>query len=206
MKGKIDFIDHPLPECTDEQIPVQLGIPIKFGFLGLATKQKGFFEFLDAARFIGSKHPGKAQFHLIGRIHPDYRNKALPEIEFLETKVGDKPLERDEYIQRLKALHYVCLFYHGTYYDYSASGVLLDCVAWEKPVVATPTRTIKILGEKYGEIGYICNIENVVHVIEMIVQKTDSKSYHNQIEAMRRLKQSRNRSAQATKFKSMLKV
>lgn len=204
LKKNIAFIDHPLPMYSDEITPTAFNPPLHFGFLGLATKQKGFFKFLEAAKVIVSKYPGKARFHLIGRIHSDYRKMDLPELAFLATSAGSEALGRHEFIHRLKALHYVCLFFQGTHYDYSASGVLLDCVAWEKPLMATPTRTIRQLEKKYGEIGHICDSADMVQMIEGILQNPDASRYHNQIAGMRRVKQSRSLPAQAIKFRHLL--
>jgi len=204
LKEKIGFIDHPLPQYTDELTPTSFNPPFHFGFLGLATKQKGFFTFLEIAKYILSKYPEQACFHLIGRIHPDYRHMDLPELAFLATRAGNEPLERPEFINRLRTLHYVCLFFQGSHYDYSASGVLLDCVAWEKPVVATPTPTIQQLQKKYGNIGYIGGIEDVVRTVERIVRNKDARRYHSQINAMRRVKQARSLPTQAARFRNLL--
>jgi hypothetical protein len=204
LKEKIGFIDHPLPQYGDDITPAAFNPPLHFGFLGLATKQKGFFKFLEVAEIIVSKYPEKARFHLIGRIHSDYRNSDLPGLKFLATSADKAPLERREFIDRLKALHYVCLFFQGSHYDYSASGVLLDCVAWEKPVMATPTPTIRQLDKKYGEIGYICDSADMVRMIESVIQNQDASRYHNQIAGMRRVKQSRSLPAQAMKLRYLL--
>ena len=49
---------------------------------------------------------------------------------------NNERLSRAEYTDRIKRLHYVCLFY-DSYYDYCASGVLMDSIAWKKPIVAS---------------------------------------------------------------------
>ncbi len=74
---------------------------------------------------------------------------------FLSEMPGTERMSRDEYINRLKNLHFVCLFY-DKYYEFSASGVLMDSIAWGKPIVATRLPIFENLENLYGDIGYLC--------------------------------------------------
>ena len=203
LQNNIDVLDHPMP--IDEQ-PVETNnysLPIQFGFLGLTTKHKGFFKYLNLAYDISSRYPGLANFHVIGRLHKSYVGVDLPEMAVLSTKPGTERLSRDEYTQSVNQLHYVCLF-HDKYYELSASGVLIDSVAKEKPIIATRLPIFENLERRFGEIGYLCTNGEFSKTIGNILGNIDSNRYNRQVLNMHRVKVSRTSESLAKQYRKLV--
>jgi hypothetical protein len=86
----------------------KLETPVRIGFMGAASKEKGFGAFLEIAR--RAAEPG-VEFHAIGRLGTDMAGEDLG---FLATKpMLDEKVGRAEYVERLAGLHYVCMPHPG---------------------------------------------------------------------------------------------
>ena len=199
----VHLIEHPIPPGRFEAVPVRLEMPLQFGFLGLGTKQKGIFAFIDVASKIKKQYPGKADFHVVGRLHQDVDREELPAIDCLTTKPSEHRLDRDIYEKLVRQLHYVCLFFEGRQYDVTASGVLLDCIGHEKPIVTSNVALFKTLEERYGDIGFICNDGQYERVIATLIEKPDPQRYRRQVENLRKAKNARSPSQLALKIKAL---
>ena len=188
-------LDHPIPiDKNLENDALDLDItkdqPIEFGYLGRATKQKGFFRYLDAAAEITNKFPGQAKFHYIGRVPDKIRQRCRSKMAFLTENPDNKRLSRSEYVDRIKRIHYVCLFY-DTYYDYCASGVLMDSIAWKKPIIASKIGLFESLQNGFGDIGHLCQLNEINKTIIDILNKRDNKRYKIQMKNLGHLKTSK---------------
>lgn len=142
-----DFVGlpHPLlPAEIHRPSPSSEFRPLRVGFLGLATRQKGFDVFLQLAERLTRRHPGRVEFHAIGS-RPI--SEAAVETPFLATAPSATKLSRAEYLDLARRLHYVCLPYQGSHYELTASGVLLDAIANALPVIASRTPTVDRLFE-----------------------------------------------------------
>ncbi len=186
----IKVLDHPIPGDSQPLKIIELNEPIQFGFLGRASESKGFLEFLSAASEISRRFPGKANFHLIGWILDYQQKQNIPEIKFLTDKPATHCLNRTEYVKRLGQLHFVCMFYRREY-EFTASGVLLDSVKYEKPIITTPLPIFEHLNNRFSNIGYLCHNDNMVDMISSIISKLDTSHYKQQVQNMRQLKNSR---------------
>ena len=122
--------------------------PFVVAHLGLATLSKGFDTFVELARMA---LPGIA-FRSIGHLHSSL---AHLDTSCLERQPSSHPLPRDQFERSLSEVHYVCIPYHGQYYEYAASGVLMDAIAFGKPVIAIQTPLLKDLLKRYGPIGHV---------------------------------------------------
>ena len=195
LNGHMVVLDHPIPieknyETNDSDLEFKKGQPIHFGYLGRATKQKGFFRYLDAAAEITNKFPGQAKFHYIGRVPDKIRQRCRSKMAFLTENRTINRLSRSEYVDRIKRIHYVCLFY-DTYYDYCASGVLMDSIAWKKPIIASKIGLFESLQNGFGDIGHLCQLNEINKTIIDILNKRDNKRYKIQMKNLGHLKTSR---------------
>ena len=202
-KGCVHLIEHPIPPGNAPKNDNRLEVPIQFGFLGLGTKQKGALTFLKVASKIKSKYPDKADFHFIGRLHDDIKAGDLPGIEYLMTKPTDSRLERDLYERLVRQMHYVCLFFEKSHYDVTASGVLLDCIGRETPIVTSNIALFQNLEERYGDIGFICNDGQYEQMIAKLIENPDPQRYRRQVENLRKAKKARSPSQLALKIKAL---
>jgi glycosyltransferase involved in cell wall biosynthesis len=199
----IKVFEHPLPLDTGNNPGLPEQGPIRFGFLGLATRQKGLFKFLAAAAETTRRFPGRAEFHLVGRLHESYAPGKLPDLQVLATGPAPTPLERAPYVARLQKLHYVCLFFERDYYRLTASGVLLDCIAYEIPIISRRIPIVEDLTREFGEIGYLCEPADYAGTIAAILEHPDPEAYSRQVANLRRVKASRSPEALAQKLRAL---
>lgn len=199
LQDNIVVLDHPISSETHVSAATHLCHPVQFGFLGLATKQKGFSQYLKVAAYITKLFPGKAEFHVIGKLSEEYAGSIHSDMTYLSSKPDTEPLDRDEFDQRLGRLHYVCLFY-DQHYEFSASGVLMDCISWQKPVIATKLPIFESIENNFGDIGYLCSPDDFVNTCETIIINNDVNRYDNQINNMGQAKRSRSPESLARKY------
>lgn len=206
LEDRIVVLDHPIPLDGNARKANDLSFPVQFGYLGLANEHKGFSKYLTVAREITSKYPGRAKFHVIGRVQNQYKNLRIPEIDFLGEKPGSERLSRDEYARHVNELHFTCLFFQDRHYEFSASGVLMDSIAWEKPVIASQLPIFRNIETAFGDIGYLCNNGSFSRTIETILTRTDSDHYRQQVLNMRKVKVSRSPESLAGKYRELVEI
>ena len=100
-------------------------------------------------------------------------------------------------------MHYVCLFFEGKHYDVTASGVLLDCIGREKPVITSNIALFQKLEERYGDIGHICPDGSYDQLIANLIENPDPDRYRRQVENLRKAKQARSPAQLALKIKAL---
>ena len=141
----------------------------------------------------------KVKFHHIGPLSDKIRHANQLKMTFLNETPGSEEMSRYEYVNRLKHLHFVCLF-HDRYYESCASGVLMDSIAREKPIIATQLPLFKSMQQKYGDIGYLCRENEFSETISSIIQINDSDRYKRQVLNMANVKASRTPETLAKKY------
>ena len=203
LHRNIEVLDHPIPLNSDSISMENLDLPIHFAFLGRAIKQKGFTTYLKVGAEVTKRFPGKVQFHYIGRVRGRLLSKYAKQMSFLYQMPGTERVERSEYTSRLKAVHFICLFYENKYKS-CASGVLMDSIAWGKPIVGTKVPLFEKLQHTFGDTGYLSDKEDLIEVISSIVGNRDNQRYERQISNMMTLKSSRTPEALAVKYQDIV--
>jgi hypothetical protein len=172
--------------------------------LGLATTKKGFRTFLNIACENAKIFNDRVEFHAIGALHNSLEKVHLPEMATLKTTPSNGLISRGEFVRQVSNLHFVCLFLEGRYYEFSPSGVLIDAVTWEKPIVASKVPVVEDLADRFGDIGYLCaSATEIQSTIRGIVRDLDRSRYERQKAAMRLAKSSRSSEALASKYRGL---
>jgi len=180
MSGKIESYDHPISPGEGSSQAIDLSEPIRFGFLGLADKSKGFPLFVNAANYVADRYGRRTEFHAIG--HTQGVSMPVNSTEVLVTKPARGQVSRAEFTQGISQLHFVVLPYEGGSYVVTASGVMLDAIAWQKPVIARKLPIFEAMFEQYGDIGYLfTHDEELQYLMEQIVRYADKLRYHAQV-------------------------
>jgi hypothetical protein len=202
LAGQVDVFEHPLPPNEGEATTVCLSLPIRFGFVGLANRYRGFPIFLRLASQMTESCREQVEFHAIGTLRDErLRIKGL---EALATQPAARRLDRESFVQKLKQLHYVIFPFQREYYESVASGSLLDAIAFEKPIIASDIPIFGDLFKKFGEMGYLCSSEaDFRSTLENIVTQPDPQKYAEHVRNMRGLKASRTPRALAAKFSAL---
>lgn len=202
LDGKIETLEHPISPNEGASKAVDLSNLVRFGFLGNTLKSKGYPLFVQVANGIIARYAGKAEFHVIGRCL-NVCDRVNGE-QVLTTKPAAEKLTRDEFVCGISALHYVILPHETEAYTLTASGVLLDAIAWQKPVIARKIHMFEALFEKYGDIGYLFNDEaDLINIIEQILQTTDVSRYRRQVLTLGDVRRSRDPETLAAAYRKL---
>jgi hypothetical protein len=190
LSGRLEALDHPISPKEAESESIDLSEPIRFGFLGLANEAKGFPVFVKAANHVAAKYGRRVEFHAIGRCPQD--EPRMDQAEILETKPADKRMTRADFIRGVTRLHFIILPHEAGSYRLSASGVLLDAIAWQKPVIARKIPIFEAIFEKHGDIGYLFSDDcELTGIVEQIFTTADNLRYRTQVLNLRSARKSR---------------
>ena len=78
--------------------------------------------------------------------------------------------------------------------------MLLDSIAWQKPIIATQLPILKSIQQKFGDIGYLCGNNEFSETISSIILKNDCERYKRQVLNMSHVKASRSPETLAMKY------
>jgi glycosyltransferase involved in cell wall biosynthesis len=201
--ARTDVLPHPvnvaeIPESAGQR----LGFPLRIGFVGQATQAKGFDVFLAIAREMKARHGDRITFHLIGRTVP---GTDLGSLDALADPPSAAHLPRAEFTARLATIHYVLLPFRNGYYSLSASGGLIDAITWLKPVITTDVPLARYLFDQFGEIGFLRDdAEGLRRTVETVLAGMDQARYDRQVEALRRVRDSRRPAALASAYRRIV--
>jgi hypothetical protein len=202
LSGKVESFDHPISPNEGASQMLELSEPIRFGFLGLADRAKGFPSFIELANEIGEKYGQRAEFHAIGR-YPQ-NGSHLNGTDALLTKPMCTRMTRSDFINGIMPLHYIVLPHDALSYKFWASGVLLDAIALKKPVIARKIPIFESLFEKHGDIGHLFGDDaELIGIAEEILQSGDNARYQRQVLRLRNVALSRSPQALAKVYQDI---
>lgn len=152
LAGNTHCLPHPLTpeEATTATDIKALTHPIHIGFAGNASIDKGFADFVQFASELKARHPGRFEFHAIGRLAKDADSI---DQKILTTPASAEALPRETYVQRLRAMHYLFVWHHDNYYGNAASGVVYDAINLGIPLISRRTGQLSAWQEAGIEIA-----------------------------------------------------
>lgn len=201
VQSAVDWISHPIPPQEGAEAPDLPSLPLNVSFLGLASPLKGFDIFVETAQRVLRRCPGQVRFHAIGRLPP---NTPPREFSALTTAPHRDVLPRELYIEAIKATHYVCLPFQGAHYELSASGTLLDAIAWRKPIIALPSSAAREIFADSPDIGHLCSTPNeLVEVITDLARNFTQETYRRSVTAVSDLRRRRMAEALAPHYQAL---
>jgi hypothetical protein len=204
LSRHVEVLDHPIPPNEGASETIELRAPIRFGFLGLVSKGKGFPLFVRLANECATKNGQSAEFHVIGHFLGE--GTGVNDLTALATKPGGSQMSRADFIRRLSSLHFVVLPYESGSYTLTASGALLDAIAWEKPVIARKIPIFEAMFEKYGDIGHLFeNDTELTEVVGEIMRGPDRARYRIQVLNLRNARKARAPELLSAAYREMCK-
>jgi hypothetical protein len=202
LSNKIDALEHPISPSEVASHTLDLNEPIRFGFLGLADRTKGFPVFVELANYVTVKQGQRAEFHAIG--HMPANGIPVNGIQALTTKPGTTLMDRVDFIRRVSSLHFVVLPHEAASYTLTASGVLLDAIALGKPMIARKIPIFETMFDKHGDVGYLFSDDlELRYIIDEILQMADKSRYHRQVLNLGSARKSRTPENLATSYRQM---
>jgi hypothetical protein len=146
-------IEHPY--CFDDVVDASLfSGPLRFGFLGLASRHKGYPEFVAIAEHTRRVTP-QAEFHLVGGLGPDCANVVTTAVKTHAT--GDQLLDRTTYARLATACQYLVYPFRVDAYTLTSSASFLDTLKFVRPVLALNGPPFVEHFRRFGDIGYLCD-------------------------------------------------
>jgi hypothetical protein len=136
---------------------------LRIGFLGNASKNKGFDCFVATANACQNL---AVDFYAVGIATTDSNSLDLSN---LKQKPAPGGLARASYVAAVQELDIVCLPLKGMVYDYVASGSVTDAIASLKPLIAIKNSVLDSLFSTYGDIGVLVESEDdMVEAVQSI--------------------------------------
>ena len=201
LSGKVDALEHPISPAQVELPAAELVEPIRFGFLGLADKAKGFPVFVELADRTTDRYGERVEFHAIGHMP---KKSIVMSTSALVAKPQGTLMSRAAFLNGVAPLHFIVLPHEAGPYTLTASGVLLDAIAWGKPVICRRIPIFESMFRKHGDIGYLFDDdEDLVGVVEKVVEKADHARYRRQIDNLRNAKNTRHPEALAEPYRGI---
>ena len=154
-----------------------LGQPMRFGFLGAASK--GFGAFCQLAQSITQDCPN-AQFEMVGFLG----NAELPEnAKQYVTGLSETPLTSEEYGTRVESLTYCVGLDNPAHHRLAGSGTFVDGLLHAKPLIALRNPYLAYYFEIMGDIGYLCDsLDEVTACIKRILVEPPTERYARQVD------------------------
>src|SRR6185503_19801203 len=205
LSDKFEALEHPISPNEGALQAVELSEPIQFGFLGVANQAMGFPLFVKLANEITAKYERRAEFHVIGLFRKG--DTPVDGTNALATKPAGRQMPRAEFIRGVSPLHFVVLPHEATPYALAASGVLLDAIAWEKPVIARKIPIFEAMFKKHGDLGYLFSDDaELKTIVEQILLAADKSRYRRQVLNLRSVRKSRDPEMLAAAYREMCRT
>jgi len=145
---KISVIPHPLP---DDEIHKKVinNSHVVIAFPGNFSENKGAHEFLKVAKKQSSSF---FKFYIIGK------NALSQPVRELSEHFSYGPftqyLSRDIYADKFQESNFIFISQSDSHYKWTASGVILDTLHFQKPIIARKTKSLALLTNNKWDIGY----------------------------------------------------
>jgi glycosyltransferase involved in cell wall biosynthesis len=204
LSGRIEALDHPISPNEGACQTIDLNEPVRFGFLGVALKTKGFPLFVRLANEASAIFGPRVEFHAIGLIRD--ADSALDGTNILATKPTREQIPRADFISRAVSLHFVILPHEANQYAVAASGVLLDAIAWGKPIIARKIPIFELMFQKYGDIGYLFKEDvELREIVQQVLKSPDKARYRRQVLNLQNARKSRHPETLAASYRELCK-
>lgn len=175
ISANLIVIPHPIDQKHVDYAELSLTRPLTFSFIGKLSSEKGPEQFEDLACKLSSEI---YNFWFIGWtdeyvLKNEKHFSLLPKQQFLEQCYIEEKIQDSDFI---------CIFNQDDYYKLSASGVLLDAIKYNKPLIHLGFQLIRDIEEDYGQISIEADS------IEELVEKIRRTSFNEIIEMKDRLR------------------
>lgn len=137
----------------------------KFLMISRVLYDKGYTQYVEAARLIKRPHPS-AEFLLLGDIDEDYPNHVPREV--VEHDVRNGLIDYLGYRSNVKEIIMNCdCIVHPTYYNEGLSRVLMEGLAMRKPIITTDIPGCRETVDD-GINGFLCEPRSISSLAECI--------------------------------------
>ena len=173
---------------------------IEFTYVGRIMKEKGFNQYVDAAKYIKNKYTN-TKFHICGPYEDDYKG-------LIEQLVQDDIVVYDGYVEDMTSIYKkIQCTIHPTYYPEGLSNVLLETCACSRPIITTDRPGCKeVVQDGYN--GYIVkekDSNDLINKIEMFLSLTNSQRKQMGLNARNKVEKEFDRNIVINKYLDAIK-
>lgn len=176
LKDKILNVEFPYiyPKTTEnnKQLEITNNGKIKSKIVitcaGVGSFKKGTNNFFILAQTLNEKYSHLVNFVYAGRIADNELKEQIPLC--VEIHTDNNMLQPYEYQQLILQTDYLIFFYPANTYKFGVSGVFLDALKYEIPIIAIENDFFNYCQKKIGHIGWLCSDMEALKktVIELI--------------------------------------
>lgn len=173
LKGYTRPLDLPYDFSNPADGELKKSLNIVFASAGVAAIAKGSHRFFELADdIVKKKKISNVEFVYIGQF-VDRSMRSL-ENDSVLLPSRDEPLEQSTYQSYFLKSDFLVFFYPKDSYKLIFSGVFMDAVKFEKPIIAIKNEFFSYYFKKYGTLGWLC--EDYQEVRDLVVRLTTSIS------------------------------
>ena len=172
LKAFVECILHPLPEDHSNTIlssSVDFSLGKTLCFPGTFNKEKGAELFCELAELKSEQ----LKFVVAGKLATDFKMKNTEHLFTLPP--AKAPLTRADFSNIINSSHFIFLGHEPSVYKWVASGVYLDALSYEKPIIAKKSQFFEGEFRKYGEFGFL--FEHIDELEVFFSSKLNKESY-----------------------------
>lgn len=173
------FVPHPI-KGLDRTNASQLSLPLKLASIGVQNLEKRSHLIENLCLMTESiSKPNKLQISTIGRLHIEFSDEAG--LLHVGSGMNAYLLPSSAYKRAIFEQHFILSFI-GEEYDLKVSGVLFDCIRFQKPLLALRCHSTEFFLEKYGQVGELFNsVEEMAETISSYVKSPPQEMYQTML-------------------------
>jgi len=151
--------------------------PVTITSAGVGSLKKGTGDFFKLADTVSQQYGKSVLFIYAGRLADEELNARIPEC--VNALVDAKMLSQIKYNEVLQHTDYLVFFYPPNSYKFGVSGVLLDAIKYEIPVIAISNEFFEYCVDTIGKIGWLCvSTKEIQDTIKRIIKDPPLQELH----------------------------
>jgi len=143
------------PAQVDDQ-----NLPITITSAGVGSINKGTHDFFNVAKSLCQLPATSVQFVYAGRLADGELKNNIPAC--VRAIVDEDMLTPAKYQEVLLRTDYLVFFYPADSYKFGVSGVFLDAIKYEIPIIGIDNDFFKFCTDTIGKVGWLCNDANEI--------------------------------------------
>jgi hypothetical protein len=155
LYARLRSVDHPVivSENRFAAPSAEADGRIDVGMVGIINAYKGSDSYPSLAESL--RDVPELRFHAVGHFQCDSKPFEAAGIEIPADPT--KPLSDEEFRKSVEVLDFLLFLYPTDTYKLIASGAILDCLRFRRPVIALRTDYFDYLFRKFGAFGYLAD-------------------------------------------------
>jgi hypothetical protein len=168
LRHNVSYLDFPylFEEIRGAINGGNISLPITITSAGVGALKKGTGEFFKMAERMNRNYGDSIRFYYAGRLVDEELKCKIPTC--VHAFVDQHMLSATKFGEILRNSNYLVFLYPADSYKFGVSGVFLDAVKYELPIIAIQNDFFKYCTQVIGKIGWLCES---VRDVELVISK-----------------------------------